>query len=395
MKAEDWMMYIHCDWELNLDRDDCQAWVTYKQIGGKTVHGKLKKTGISIDALDGTFRADIINKHVMEVVHIESNSCVRFIAPQQIYKDLISGSKITNVDVSEGGLGVVTSDNDQMYVWATDTGSARRQLKGHLGEVYSAKLFPSGLVVLSTGADMRIKIWSATTGDCPVTLTGHTQPVTDTAIVTRGKNIVSVSKDGSVRLWSCGEGKCITVLASGLDQLNCCAITEHSCFHPLDFPDRDDMELNSPEVDTEGKVLAVGSENGQVQIINVAARSVIHSYSSGSPVNCVTWSPSHLIIGCQDGSLHKISRSGQHIERSSSSPVLCLRYIAKLGSLVVGRQDGSVTVDSNSTDVRIILTGSDTDPIYSVSDDGTSIFTACRDGIVRKYDFKNIKNSFK
>ena len=69
-----------------------------------------------------------------------------------------------------------------------------------------------------------------------------------------------------------------------------------------------------------------------------------------------------------------------------------MRYIDKLGSLVVGRQDGSVTVDSNHVDIRMVLTGSDTDPIYSLSDDGSSIFTACRDGIVRKYDFKNIKN---
>ena len=182
----------------------------------------------------------------------------------------------------------------------------------------------SGLVVLSAGADMRIKIWSASTGDCPVTLTEHTQPVTDTAIVARGKNIISVSKDGSVRLWSCGESKCIGILASGLDQLNCCDITDQSSFHPLDLPDRDDTELNCPEVDTEDKVLAVGSEVGQVQIINVAARSVIHKYSAGSPVNCVTWSPSH-----------QISRTGQHIEKSSSSPVLCMRNIDKLGSLVV------------------------------------------------------------
>ena len=78
--------------------------------------------------------------------------------------------------------------------------------------------------------------------------------------------------------------------ASVLDQLNCCDITDQSSFrfHPLDVPDRDDTELNCPEVDTKDKVLAVGSEAGQVQIINVAARSVIHKYSAGSPVNCVT-----------------------------------------------------------------------------------------------------------
>ena len=70
----------------------------------------------------------------------------------------------------------------------------QRSLEGHIGDIYSAKLFPSGVVILTSGADMRLKIWSAEDGSCPRTLTGHTAPVTDTAIVDKGMNIVSVSK---------------------------------------------------------------------------------------------------------------------------------------------------------------------------------------------------------
>ena len=96
------------------------------------------------------------------------------VAPDKVYKDLLSGARVTNVDVSSGGLGVATtSDNSNIAVWETDTGALRRYLSGHLGEVYSARLFPSGVVVLSTGADMTIQIWNAGTGTCPVSLTGH------------------------------------------------------------------------------------------------------------------------------------------------------------------------------------------------------------------------------
>ena len=70
----------------------------------------------------------------------------------------------------------------------------QRKLDGHLGDVYSVKLFPSGVVVLSSGADMRMKIWSAENGSCPVTLAGHSSAVTDTAIIDRGMNVASVSK---------------------------------------------------------------------------------------------------------------------------------------------------------------------------------------------------------
>lgn len=65
---------------------------------------------------------------------------------------------------------------------------------GHYGDIYCCRWFPSVEVVLSCGADLRIKVWSAITGECAVTLTGHTNTVTDLAIVDRGKNIISVSK---------------------------------------------------------------------------------------------------------------------------------------------------------------------------------------------------------
>ena len=60
--------------------------------------------------------------------------------------------------------------------------------------MYSVQLFPSGVVVLSSGNDMRVKIWSAEDGSCPRTLTGHKGTVTDTAIVDKGMNVVTVSK---------------------------------------------------------------------------------------------------------------------------------------------------------------------------------------------------------
>ena len=70
----------------------------------------------------------------------------------------------------------------------------QRTLEGHLFDVYTCRLFPSGVVVLSGGGDMQLRIWDAATGSCPVVLKGHTAAVLDTAIVDRGKNIVSVSK---------------------------------------------------------------------------------------------------------------------------------------------------------------------------------------------------------
>jgi WD40 repeat protein len=67
-------------------------------------------------------------------------------------------------------------------------------MSGHYGDIYCCRWFPSVKVVLSCGADLRIKIWSTDTGECAGTLVGHTKAVTDLAIIDRGRNIISVSK---------------------------------------------------------------------------------------------------------------------------------------------------------------------------------------------------------
>jgi len=64
----------------------------------------------------------------------------------------------------------------------------QRRLEGHFGDVYTCRFFPSGVVVLSGGADTQLKIWSAETGQCAATLIGHTAGIaklTDNCCVAR------------------------------------------------------------------------------------------------------------------------------------------------------------------------------------------------------------------
>ena len=406
MTSLDWSVSIQCDWEETLAQDGGKAWVSFKHVDGKSVHDSIKKIGNELMSKEEAFTIKNLGSNILNVVHKGSNCRLVCVAPDKVYKNLLSGARVTNVDVSSGGLGVATtSDNSNIAVWETDTGALRRHLSGHLGEVYSARLFPSGVVVLSTGADMTIRIWNAGTGTCPVSLTGHTAPVTDIAIVSKGKNIVSVSKDGTARLWSCGEQKSIGMLLSPErdmlpDHLNCCDITSQSHLHPLDPVDRDEMEMNSPEVETEDKLLAVGTEAGHVKIINIAARTLMVDYKAGSPVNCVTWTKMSLVVGCEDGSVHILSGSGNSIVKSSTSPVLCGRYVERLGGVMVGRQDGSVNLvrQPGETGVRLMLSGPDMDPVYdpvySIASDNNYIYTGCRVGHIRRYCLNNIDKKF-
>ena len=61
---------------------------------------------------------------------------------------------------------------------------------------------------------------------------------------------------------------------------------------------------------------------------------------------------------------------------------------------MVGRQDGSVTLvrQPEEAGVRVMLSGPDMDPVYSIASDSNYIYTGCRDGHIRRYCLNNIVN---
>jgi len=393
--ALSWSILVQSNWNECIAKEGGVFWVTYKEVGKPGDHDKIKNNGNEMVANDDKFSVEKVSEDIIKVTHQKSNSFGYFLGPSDFFNNIQSGSKVSSLDVSSGGLGVLCGGSEKLSVWDSNTGTVRRVLEGHLGEVYTAKLFPSGIVVLSGGADMQLKVWSAKDGSCPVTLKGHTQAITDTAIIEKGKNIISVSKDGSSRLWSCGEARCVAVLAQVEDQINCCSLAGQSMFHPLQVLAEDSVEQD--ELDTAGKVLAMGGEGGKLAVVDVAAKKVIFSDNLQSPVNSVSITKHHLYAGCQDGQVHIFSKSGEQVSSTllscSTSPVLSVRSVCD--GLCVSRQDGSVTIHhlQKSPPSRLDLTGADTDPVYQVVEDGTWLYTGCRDGAVRKYPMGTIKGA--
>eukprot|EP00092_Neocalanus_flemingeri_P037469 GFUD01040801.1.p1 GENE.GFUD01040801.1~~GFUD01040801.1.p1 ORF type:complete len:398 (+),score=150.67 GFUD01040801.1:77-1270(+) len=393
MSSITWSILVQSNWKECIAKDGGVFWVTYKEVGKAGDQDKIKKEGNELVAKDDKFSVEMVSQDVIKLTHLKSNSFGFFLGPSDHFNNIQSGSQVSSLDVSSGGLGVLCGRSEKLSVWDSSTGTVRRELEGHLGEVYTAKLFPSGLVVLSGGADMQLKIWSVETGDCAVTLKGHTRPITDTAIVEKGKNVISVSKDGTACLWSCGEARWVAELADIEQEVNCCSLAGQSMFHPLQVPAKDSVEQG--EVDTAGKVLAMGGEGGRLAVVDVAAKKVIFSDNLKSPVNSVSITKHHLYAGCQDGQVHIFSQSGDQVSSTllacSASPVLSVRSVC--GGLCVSRQDGSVTIHhlQQSPPSRLDLTGADTEPVYQVVEDGTWLFTGCRDGVVRKYAVGSIR----
>ena len=130
---------------------------------------------------------------------------------------------VYSVDVTENGLGVSSSADGSLLVWTLSNGEVRRSLTGHISDVNTAKFFPSGIVVLSGGADLRVKIWSVENGKSPVQL-GHSSGVMDVCIVDKGRNIVSACRDGTCQLWDLGKAKCLGAFGNFECNINACDI---------------------------------------------------------------------------------------------------------------------------------------------------------------------------
>ncbi|GIY96781.1 proteasomal ATPase-associated factor 1, partial [Caerostris extrusa] len=221
------LLSLQCDWDEVLRENGGTAWVSCREYGKNSIHGKLTSVKSSENkehsiAASEHFKVRNITNVSLCLEYEDLNCSCEFYAPSTVFSKI--HQKVLQVLMLQKELCVSVCSENKLLIWNALTGTILRNLEGHVWDVYHCSFFPSGIVVLSTGADMQIKIWDAITGKCAATLTGHTAAVTDTAIVDRGRNIVTVSKDGTARLWDCGKSSCLHVISKENGNINCCAV---------------------------------------------------------------------------------------------------------------------------------------------------------------------------
>ncbi|GFN97619.1 proteasomal ATPase-associated factor 1-like [Plakobranchus ocellatus] len=323
-------LILQSDWDQALRERNGKAWVSHKSSVPPCDYSELHGHGVSQDGLlyvtskDEEFSvSNITKKSLLISFNGEQGSLSRkFVAPTITFSTIHTPKKqVVSIDTTPGGLGVSSDSEGKLKLWQTNTGEVRRNLEGHVGDVYTCQFFPSGIVVLSAGADMMVKVWSAETGACAATITGHKAAILGSDIIDRGRNIVTCSRDGTAKLWDVGQQACLyTFEEIGGDVNSCCTgIPANSIDLGTPSITRSDREIG-----TESKMLLLGCENGSLQGFGLESR---------------------------DGSCFHIT---EHWETTTE------------------------------------LTGSDCDPIYSISSDGENIFTSCRDGSIRKYSLRYI-----
>jgi len=384
--ATGWCVRVQPDYLPSLGRGD-EFWVSYAEYSaegkGKGEHCKVRtgRDGGLQEVEDGEIQVEKCEEQGLIVLHKSSGRKVK-VQPAGV--KLQPGGDGEGLDVSLGGLGV-SCQGETVLVWDAATGTVRRKLEGHLAQVYTSRLFPSGTVVLSGSADMRLKVTSVEDGRCPVTLVGHTGGVMDTAIISKGKLVISVSRDGTARLWRLADSTCLAVIGDFGQVLTSCSLLPSSS--PL-MSLLGEQQPESQLEEAKGLLLAVGGEEGLLALIDVANKKTVYQTKLNSPVLAVSPLDVALLAGCEDGSLHRIELENEVVKvsssRDSSSPITALLGSPSQDGLLVGRKDGTLTLHSETSARLELVTGKDS-AVAGLAFDDKKLYCSTRDGAVATF----------
>ncbi|RUS83784.1 hypothetical protein EGW08_008442, partial [Elysia chlorotica] len=392
-------LILQSDWDEALRERNGKAWISHKSSVPPSDYSELHGRGVSRDGIlritpkDEQFSVTNITKRSLVLSYNGEQGSIsrKFVAPTITFSTVHTPKKqVVCLDATPGGLGVSSDSEGKLKLWQTNTGEVRRILEGHVGDVYSCRFFPSGIVVLSAGSDTMVKIWSAETGECAATITGHKAAVLDSDIIDRGRNVITCSRDGTAKLWDVGQQACLGTFEEIGGDVNACSIGIPENSIDLGTPS---ISKSDREIGTESKMLLLGCENGTIQGFGLESRKRVFSMQCDSAVNtCAFITEINCVCGTQDGFFYLMdlrNTSEALIKwKESRGPVLSI--LPHKGGFFASTGDGSCFHITEHWNTSTELTGSDCDPIYSTATDGENIFTSCRDGAIRRYSLSYI-----
>jgi WD40 repeat protein len=177
----------------------------------------------------------------------------------------------------------------KLLLWSMAEGKVLHSLTTE-GIVRALALSPEGKILAGAGDDPTIQFWDIASGKPGLKLKEHTDWVLSLAFSPDGKLLASGGVDGSVRLWEVATGK----------KLRDCVTRPPPAPNTRPDPPAPILALAfSPD----GKLLAVGTSDGQLHLDNVAdgkiARSVVGHTGA---ITSLAFHPSGTVLasGCKD-----------------------------------------------------------------------------------------------
>lgn len=119
------------------------------------------------------------------------------------------------VEFSPDGRRLGTASGEVARIWDTHSGRLLHVIRHH-GYLTSISFSSDGKLMVSAGADQRVRISSVSSGSTIRTLRGHSGTVNDAIFAPQGATVASGGRqDGTVRIWNARSGRCLQTLRPG------------------------------------------------------------------------------------------------------------------------------------------------------------------------------------
>lgn len=203
-----------------------------------------------------------------------------------------------------------------------------------------------------------------------------------------------MSRDGSARLWETSTQSTISLLyqvpsSSSSRSINTCFLCKsHSSNNTTNTIN------NDKEYGTEGKMVIIGTEEGNLIGIDVRNKQTAFKCDINKPViSCIANNDNtKYFAGTEDGKIYEYSYNNVKeplsiIDTNNSGSILNLNFSAN--NTIWFSTSTGITCEYDFTEKRIIrqLTGSDCEPVTTIVTDKSQnlLYTGSRDGFIRKY----------
>jgi WD40 repeat protein len=161
------------------------------------------------------------------------------------------------------------SDDSTVKLWDAATGKEIQMFRGHASSVVEVAFAPSGDDIVSAAWDNTVRFWDAASRQEPSALK-HTHPVLNLAYSRDGRTLAAGS-DCAVAAWDVPSGQNLW--------------TDNALSDPQEAEASDrSPRANCLAFDPEGRVLAVGTASGEIQLRDAREGVVLHKLKSHSGV---------------------------------------------------------------------------------------------------------------
>ena len=262
--------------------------------------------------------------------------------------------------------------------------------KGHAEDV-TAVVFSADGTLLATGSqDDTVKLWDTRTGKEIRTFIGHSEDVTGLAFSPNGKYLASGSGHGIVKLWDTRNGQELSSLKAHQDKIMTMAFS----------PDSQTLVTGSwgyhKAVSFQHPVKLWDVTTGRKLHEFKAEVSTENKFSSGSQLNCVTFSPDGQILaaGRHDGNifLWNLERSLFKRQRLSGhgEEITALAFSSNGKMLASGGRDATIRLWDMDTGklLHILSEHSDTISSLSFTKDSTQLISVSKDNTCKVWEVR-------